>query len=198
MISYLKGILVGKSPTIIVVEVGNTGYEVEIPISTFEKLGAVGEPVKIFTSLHFREDLIQLFGFASLDEKRLFELLKGVSGIGPQLARNILSRIDVEQFVTAVTEKDVNSMITVPGIGEKTAQRILLELSDKIAKAFHGMPALQEGVPGSEIYEEANAALIRLGYSHSEVRRLITEVTRSRKDITSVEELIKEILRRAK
>jgi Holliday junction DNA helicase RuvA len=198
MISYLKGIIIEKNPTRVVVEVGDVAYELEIPLSTYEGIGNPGEEVKIYTRLYFRDDTFQLFGFSHPEERTLFEILTSVSGIGPQLARGILSHVSVESFARAIFNSDVNAIVAIPGIGKKTAQRLLLELHDTIPKIFPEVTQYPEHITQKKMLEEAYSALVQLGYHLPEAKKLVNEVSESLGNISSVEELIRESLKRVK
>ena len=198
MISYLKGVIVEKSPTRIVMEVGNTGYEIEIPLSTYESTPDPGEEAKIYTRLYIRDDAIQIYGFSRPEERLLFGLVTSVSGIGPQSAKAILSNVSVERFVNAVLNGDDKSLVAVPGIGRKSAQRLILELHDTMHKHFPGGIVAAEGAVTGRMMEEAHSALVQLGYSPSEARKLLKEVSEGPEDIASAEELIRASLKRAR
>ena len=133
MIAYLHGILQTKNTEQIIIDVNGIGYQVCVPLSTFYKLPEAGEKVKLLIHTSIREESWQLFGFWSAEEKGLFELLLGVTKIGPKLARNILSHISTEELKSAILSQNVTRMNAIPGIGEKTARRLILELKDKIS-----------------------------------------------------------------
>ncbi len=132
MIAYLRGTLLEKHPNTAVVEVGGVGYEVNIPVSTFSALPDAGQTVELRIHTHVREDALSLFGFHSVDEKILFEKLIGVSGIGPKLAITVLSGLNTADLVAAIRQGQVNHLVRIPGVGKKTAERIVLELRDKL------------------------------------------------------------------
>jgi holliday junction DNA helicase RuvA len=132
MIARLRGALVEKHPNAALVECGGVGYEVTIPVSTFSSLPDVGREVTLRIHTHVREDALQLFGFSSAEEKMLFEKLIGVSGIGPKLAITVLSGLAAPQLVEVIRTGDIARLVKVPGIGKKTAERIVLELRDKL------------------------------------------------------------------
>ncbi len=196
MIAKLSGRLLEKSPTRILVEVSGVGYEIQIPLSTFDKLGAVGENSNVLTYLHVREDALQLFGFATAAEKQLFQHLISVSGIGPKLAQSILSSSPVEMFCRHVTKNEIAALTEIPGIGKKTAERLVLELRDRLAR---WMPeTLQSGTSAapatSAIEEETIAALVSLGYTRSSAQKAVEQVKKEAGELP-VEELIKRALR---
>src|SRR5574342_491050 len=130
MIARISGSLLEKSPTRVLVEVSGIGYEILIPLSTFDKLGALGENASLYTHLHVREDALQLFGFATAAEKQLFQYLLSVTGIGPKVAQSILSGCSVETFCRYIAQNEIAALTSIPGIGKKTAERLVLELRD--------------------------------------------------------------------
>lgn len=196
MIAKLSGRLLEKSPTRILVEVSGVGYEILIPLSTFDKLSGVGESTSVLTYLHVREDALQLFGFASAAEKQLFQHLISVSGIGPKLAQSILSSSPVEMFCQHITRNDIAALTEIPGIGKKTAERLVLELRDRLARWMPEVP--QSGTstaPASAaIEEETITALVSLGYTRSSAQKAVEQVKKEAGELP-VEELIKRALR---
>ena len=134
MYAYIRGKLEYKSNDSVVIEASGVGYAITVPLSTIENIGSVGEEVKVYTSLHVREDVMALYGFGTREELNMFELLKTVSGIGPKVAISVLSSISPSKFALAVITDDIKTLTQVQGIGKKTAQRIILELKDKIKK----------------------------------------------------------------
>jgi len=192
MIAKISGRLLEKFPTRILVEVGGIGYEIQIPLSTFEKLGTLGENISLFTHLHVREDALQLFGFAAEAEKRLFQHLLSVSGVGPKLAQGILSGCSVELFCRYVAQNEIAALQGIPGIGKKTAERLVLELRDRLGRwAPEGAAAIPAA---SAIEEETVSALVSLGYSRSSAQKAIARVRREDGELP-LEELIKRALR---
>jgi Holliday junction DNA helicase RuvA len=194
MIGRLSGTLLSKQPPSLLIDVHGVGYEVEAPMSTIFKLPAVGENVALLTHLVVREDAQLLIGFATAAEKALFRELIKVSGIGPKVALAVLSGISVEDFWSTVSAGETARLVKVPGIGKKTAERIVIELRDKAGGA--GLPAgLSSGisVPASPL-AEARAALESLGYKPAEAQKLAEAV---HKDGMSTDQLIREALRRA-
>jgi len=175
MIGFLKGRLALKQPPSLMVDVNGVGYELEAPMSTFYGLPAAGESVALFTHLVVREDAHVLFGFGTESERRLFRGLLKVSGVGPKIALGILSGASVEDFLRIVEAEDVPLLTRIPGIGRKTAERVIIEMRDSVQKL--AAPALREGsVPGpaaSSPQGEAFAALVALGYKPPEVTRLL-------------------------
>ena len=170
MIGSIRGHILSKSPPQLTVEAGGLGYELEAPMSTFFHLPAVGEEVRLLTHLVVREDAHVLYAFGTEDERRLFRYVIKVSGIGPKIALALLSGISVEAFVACVHHQDVTALTRIPGIGRKTAERLVVEMRDRLA-AQSG--AAQSGTPGGA-ETEAFGALIALGYKPSEASRLLT------------------------
>jgi Holliday junction DNA helicase RuvA len=197
MISSLTGILKSKNPTEILVDVHDIGYTVNIPVSTYEKLGSIGSSVSLFTYFHVREDIMQLFGFFTEEERRLFKLLISVSGIGPKIAQSILSGINVQELKSHIINSNAEALTSIPGIGKKTADRLILELRDKIGKeVMEAEPTLPGDAAGAGMRIEALQALVSLGYNQQMAEKAIRMVLKSAETSTiSVEELIKRALR---
>lgn len=170
MIAQLRGRLVRKAPQEAVVDVGGVGYRVTIPLSTFYRLAEVGSDVSLLTHTHVREDALALFGFLTPAEQALFERLIAVSGVGPKLAVSILSGIEAPDLVAALQTNDVARLTRIPGVGRKTAERLVLELKDKV----QGLQATaQEPSPGPATAgkDDLVSALVHLGYSRPEAQR---------------------------
>lgn len=170
MIGYLRGQLVAKSPPQAIVEVGGVGYEVEAPLSTFASLPAVGSDVRLMTHLVVREDAHTLYGFASEAERRLFRSLLRVSGVGPKVALAVLSGTSVESFALCVQAGDSVALTRIPGVGRKTAERLLVEMRDRVGELAGASAA---GVPRGGPEGEAFSALVALGYTAAEATRLL-------------------------
>ena len=168
MIAHLRGKLISKHPSQAIVEAGGVGYEVNISIPTFSDLPGLGAEVALFVHTHVREDALALFGFLRPEEKQLFEKLISVSGIGPKLAITILSGMQAEAMVAAIKGNNVALLTRIPGIGKKTAERMVLELRDKL-EAF-GVPA---AVAASPVEEDVLSALVNLGYNRSLVEKAL-------------------------
>ena len=167
MISHLKGILQSKRPTEIVIDVNGVGYAVSIPLSTFDKLGETGSAVTLLTHLHVREDMLQLYGFFTEEERELFRMLLSVSGIGPKIAQGILSGSQPKELQLLISQGNVPALTAIPGVGRKTAERLIVELRERIVKI--GSASTRGGIPGdsSSIRSEALLALVSLGYHRS-------------------------------
>jgi len=166
MIAYLRGTLLEKHPNSAIVEVGGVGYEVNIPVSTFSALPEAGGTVELRIHTHVREDTLSLYGFVSADEKTLFEKLIAVSGIGPKLAITVLSGLNAADLVTAIRNGQVNSLVRIPGVGKKTAERIVLELRDKLDGLRGGglqPPAGERAEALTPVEEDVLSALVNLG-----------------------------------
>jgi Holliday junction DNA helicase RuvA len=197
VITFLEGILVERLPSRAVISCGGVGYDVAIPLSTFDRLPAEGETCRILTRLIVREDAHLLFGFASREERALFDLLLLVSRVGPKLALAVLSGLSVSQIRQAIAFQDAAMLSSVSGLGRRTAERIVVELKDKIEKGTvvaEGWPASRVG-RGAGVMEEAMAALVALGYSRPEAQEAIANaVKESGQPPQSTEEAVRAAL----
>jgi holliday junction DNA helicase RuvA len=198
MIGFLRGKLVAKQPPQLVMDVGGVGYELDAPMSTFYSLPSVGSELSLFTHLVVREDAHILFGFSTDRERRMFRELLKVSGVGPKLALGLLSGINIDSFWMCIEAGDADTLVKVPGVGRKTAERLIVEMRDR-AKAFGELsfaPAV--GAPSAQVsggaQAEAFAALVALGYKPVEVTRLLKSADAS---ATTTEELIRHALKAA-
>jgi Holliday junction DNA helicase RuvA len=189
MIHYLKGKLVARSPTFVVVEVGGLGYRVNFPLSTYQALPPEGSTVSLYTHLYLKDDGISLYGFLKEEERDFFLLLTSLSKIGPKSALRMLSSLSIPEFKKAVKGGDLTTLIRVPGIGRKTAQRIVLELSDKIEAEE------PEGFTEDTPAKDAIAALVSLGYTRKEAEVAVRTATSSLKEEVDLPELVKKALR---
>jgi len=196
MIAQLSGRLTSKSPERAVVDVNGVGYSCTIPITTYYSLPAEGEPVTLLVHTHVREDTIALYGFGSLEERGLFELLIGVSRIGPRLARNILSGLPAEELRSALAAGDVDRLARIPGLGVKTAERMLVELKDKVALAESAAPSgdgqLRQDDP---VAADCLSALVNLGYRRGEASRAVEAARGAAGPEAPFEALLKKALR---
>ncbi|MEW6508430.1 MAG: Holliday junction branch migration protein RuvA [Bacteroidota bacterium] len=190
MIGYLSGKIVSKKPTKIIIDVGGVGYLVNISISTFEKITEQQE-VSLYTYLSVKEDALDLYGFYSIAEKEMFELLISVSGIGPKTAQSILSGIKIEDLKEALKTGNISRIISVPGIGRKTAERMMVELRDKVESIAESADRVSSGT--SNIRNDAVAALVNLGYNQKIADRAVRAVT-EKIPVISIEDLVKEAL----
>ena len=194
MIGHLRGRLVRKAPPALILDVGGVGYELEAPMSTFYRLPEVGGEVELHTHLVVRDDAHLLYGFATEDERRLFRDLLRVTGIGPKIGLALLSGIDVATFMRCVEAEDTQALTRIPGIGRKTAERLLIEMRDRI-RALGQLPATGSAAASAAgARSEAYAALVALGYRPVEVNRLLQGVE---EDGVGTEELIRRALQAA-
>jgi Holliday junction DNA helicase RuvA len=193
MIAELQGTLVRRSPAGVVVSVGGVGFSLLVPLSTYRELGCAGSDVHLFTHLHVKEDALELFGFATESELAMFRALVSVSGIGPKLGLAVLSGLSPDVFQRAVVEEDLGLLTSVSGIGRKTAQRMIVELKEKLS----GLEVASVG--GAEAGEEtgdAVLALMSLGVKREKAREAVLAVQRECGHELEVEEIIKLALRR--
>jgi len=172
MIAQLSGLLALKSPEQLIIDVGGVGYHVLVSLHSFYKLPDAGAPVRLLIHTHVREDALQLFGFLEREEKELFLLLTGVSGIGPRLAMNILSGRPTQELLEALDAGDLGRLVAIPGIGKKTAERLVLELRDKI-KNLRMQPEFTAGTVATGVDAEAISALVNLGYKRADAERAV-------------------------
>jgi Holliday junction DNA helicase RuvA len=169
VIAQLRGRILRKDAQAVVVDVGGVGYDVTIPVSTFYRLGEPGAEVTLLTYTHVREDALALFGFLTATEQTLFERLIAVAGVGPRLAISILSGIETPDLVGALRAGDVARLTRIPGVGKKTAERLVVELKDKMAGLGGDEQAPDEVAPGPQ--EDLVSALVHLGYARTEAER---------------------------
>jgi Holliday junction DNA helicase RuvA len=198
VIAQLRGRLVSKEPGQIVVDVNGVGYQVFVPLSTYYQLPPVQQEVFLRVYTHVREDAIHLYGFHTPEERATFELLTGVSGIGPRLASNILSGISVEEFVPAILEGDLARLKAIPGVGRKTAERVILELKDKILEVPRARPVVAGRQPRSErdqTVEDVVSALLNLGCSRKEATRAAEAARQDLETEADFERLVKQALK---
>ena len=194
MFAYIKGTLEIKGNDYVVIDVNGVGYKIFAPLTTIERLGELGSVVKVHTHYHVREDNISLYGFYSLEELRMFELLIGVSGVGAKSANTILANVSPSKFALAVITNDVKELTKLPGIGAKSAQRIILELKDKL-KSEEAIAEtdfeIKIATSKDSNWSEAIAALQVLGYPIKEATKAVSSI-----DTTglSVEDIIKKAL----
>ncbi len=190
MIARLTGALEEKTPDQLIVNVNGVGYQVFVSLQTFYRLPALHESVSLQIHTHLREDALLLYGFLEEKEKASFLLLKGVTGIGPRLALNILSGIPVDELESALRTSDVTRLVAVPGVGKKTAERLVVELREKVGAFDNG-----QGVSGGQVpvSAEATSALVNLGYRHAEAEKAVRAALQ--RGATSIADLIRESLR---
>ncbi len=198
MIASLRGTLIGKEGGLCVVEAGGVGYLIQVSTQTAAVLPGCDEPVFLHTHQVVREDALMLFGFAQLEERRFFELLITVSGIGPKVALAVLSGLAPPALARAIREENLAGLVAIPGVGRKTAERMVVELRDKIdvLSAAAGPPPAAAGVlPRAERFEDAIAALVRLGYSGSQAQEAVRKVAEGGETL-SLEDLVRRALAR--
>jgi len=197
MIARISGILIQKSVTHCVVDVHGTGYRILVPLSTFYELPKEDQPVVLHVHTHVREDAISLYGFHTREEREVFQMMISVSGIGPKLAVNILSGIAAGELVRAVTEEDLKRLTGIPGVGKKTAERMILELKDKAAKLVRDdVTVCTVAVKtGDQVKEDALSALVNLGYKGSTVKDVVDRIMRKAPETPSLDQLLKQALR---
>jgi len=190
MIARLRGKILFKKPTSIVLDVNGVGYHVNIPINTFEKLPDENSEASVFTYLHVKEDALDLYGFITEAEKELFLLLIGVNGIGPKSALSVLSGIQAPELIDAIGNANLGRITAIPGIGKKTAERLIIELRDKVSK-------IKLSGESSGIYHpvsgDAIAALVSLGYNQKVAEKAVRHIITEFPDIT-IEELLRKTL----
>lgn len=198
MIAQIRGIILEKQPPQLLVDVHGMGYEIDAPMSTFYHLPDVGHEVTLFTHFVVREDAHHLYGFFSRDERSLFRTLLKVNGVGPRLALTILSSTTPEEFVRCVLNNDTGSLVRLPGIGKKTAERLVIEMRDKLSDWCQALPhegatlASKESNGRHQALQDAISALITLGYKQQEANRMITKIDDG---TAGSEELIRKALR---
>jgi Holliday junction DNA helicase RuvA len=196
MITFVEGILEEKTPTRIVLNVHGVGYEVLIPLCSYDRLPTQGETCRILTHDYIREDTHTLFGFTSAEEREFFLRMVGISGIGPKLALSALSGLSVREFKMAVVQSDVKRISSISGIGKKTAERIIVELKDKISEA----DALDAGSSAPDVRtlesRDALLALVSLGYKKDDAAKMVLAAEKKAGDGAGVEELVRSALAR--
>ena len=196
MITHLRGTLVAKAPTQAVLDLGGVGYGLAISLITYDRLPPLDEEVHLFTHLHVREDRMDLFGFADAEEREVFELLIGVSGIGPNSALTVLSGMTLRDLQEAILQERVTELTAIKGIGHKTAERLVLDLRDKVRISAS---ATDESATGAEVdagpSEEAALALMTLGYAAPAARQAVRKAIDKYGADLSVQQLIKQALK---
>lgn len=201
MIGRIRGILAVKHPPDILIDVGGVGYELQVPMTTLFQLPELGAEVTLLTHFVVREDAQLLYGFAADEDRRLFRELIKVSGVGPKLAITILSGMDAREFARCLQRDDVASLVALPGVGKKTAERLLVEMRDKAGKWLEELsPAVTGGMPKPAVVQtdyraEAEQALVSLGYKLAEAAKLVSSVDDG--DADSSETLIRKALQAA-
>ena len=176
MYAYIDGVVAWKNTDSIVIEAGGIGYQIMVSGATLSAAPAAGQRMKVYTLLNVREDAMELFGFYSLEEKRMYERLRGVSGIGPRTALQILSAMSIRDLSIALVAGDAAAITKVPGIGKKTAQRLVLELKDKLDEGDLAGESISPKIANQGPEAEAIAALISLGYASAEAAKAVAAV----------------------
>lgn len=203
MIAHLSGTLLSKQATSVIVDVGGVGYDVAIPLSTFYDLGEIGEPVQLRVYTHVREDALQLYGFKTARERELFLQLISVNGVGPALAIKLLSGMNADEMIASIRTNNLVRLVAIPGVGRKTAERLVVDLRDKIAAL--SSPALEEefaakaaveGAPTTTeaMRNDAMSALANLGYQRSAVEKAVKNAVDEGGEL-SVEVILRRSLR---
>lgn len=198
MIGQIRGIILEKQAPLLLIDVQGIGYEIDAPMSTFYHLPDLGHEVTLFTHFVVREDAHHLYGFFSRDERLLFRALLKVNGVGPRLALTILSSTTPDEFVHCVLNKDTGSLVRLPGIGKKTAERLVIEMRDKLSDWCQAVPAegatliRKENNGRHQALQDAISALITLGYKQQEASRMVTKIDDG---AATSEELIRKALR---
>ncbi|MEW5975111.1 MAG: Holliday junction branch migration protein RuvA [Acidobacteriota bacterium] len=195
MIARLSGTLFSKQPNHLVVDVNGVGYELVVPLSTYYEVGEPGTAVQLLVYTHVREDILALFGFKTAKEKEVFEHLTSVSGIGPKLGVTILSGMSVEELVPAICQGNLSRLTSIPGVGKKTAERLVVELRDKLSKltlSSEDRTALEPSLPQQQ--EDVLSALVNLGYAKPQAERAVQKVLSSSDPHLSFEIILKKTL----
>ena len=197
MIGYIEGKLSVKTPALIVIDVGGVGYEMHVSLTTYNQIGKTGEKLKILTYLYVKEDKLDLYGFAAEDEKGFFKTLISISGIGPSVAIKILSAIKVDRFKAAIMDENIGILTTIPGIGKKTAQRIIVELKDKIGILTDKEKSylIDKDPEEHAVINDSISALVSLGYSRAIAQRAVDRVLSETKEEIKIEALIRKSLK---
>lgn len=193
MIGHITGKVISKKPTQIIVDVNGVGYLINISLNTFDRLSNIGEVISLHTYLNVKEDALNLFGFFTVAEKEMFELLISISGVGPKLAQGILSGIQIDELKEALRTGNLSRIVAIPGVGRKTGERLIIELREKVDKISEDQDS--SGIPAGKftIKDDAVAALTGLGYNQKAADRIIRNILESNPDL-SIEDLIKEAL----
>ena len=200
MIALLRGRVLDKQPNRLIVDVQGVGYEVHVPLSTFYETGDPGADITLRVHTHVREDALQLYGFLTVLEQQVFERLIGISGIGPKLAIAVLSGIDPRELVGAVRRGDVVRLTAIPGIGKKTAERIVLELRDRLKQLDPGpaVDAAAAAAPADRLREDLVSALVNLGYHRPQAEKSVESALNSNADLAfdqALRRVLKDLMR---
>ena len=194
MIAHLTGKLTHKSPVAIIIDVNGVGYQVFIPLSTFYALPELESKISLGIHTHMREEALKLFGFYTIDEKRIFEKLITINKVGPKLALTILSGMPPADILSTIDSNDIVKLSTIPGIGRKTAERLILEMRDKLDGLSLDFVAKKGPGPEKGLFDDALSALVNLGYKKSQAEQTLKKVYAEKVGDTSIESLIKDCL----
>ena len=194
MIAHLKGKLTNKSPIEIAIDVNGVGYQVFVPLSTFYVLPELGNEVFLNIHTHMREESLKLFGFYTTDEKRIFEKLIAINKVGPKLALTILSGMSPTELFNTIDSNDIGKLNTIPGIGRKTAERLILEMRDKMSGLSFEFTSTKDSIPQNGLFDDALSALVNLGYKKSQAEQTLKKVWEDGEIERSIEDLIKKSL----
>jgi len=194
VISYLKGNVLGIDEDRLLLEVQGVGYEIAVPTSLLQKLSGAGQEIELFTHLHVREDLMQLYGFSSLQDRTMFRALLKARGIGPKVALTIVDTFRGKDLAAILERGEVEPLLQVPGVGKKTAQRLILELKGKLPHPLSPIEESEKGC-GDPVFDEVAQALLSLGYSRQEVGGVLQKMRPKTPDDASVGEVLRLSLR---
>ena len=194
MIAHLKGKLTYKSPVTIIIDVNGIGYQVFVSLSTFYALPELNSEVFLDIHTHVREESLKLFGFYTIDEKKIFEKLISINKVGPKLALTILSGMSPVELFTTIDSNDVEKLSTIPGIGSKTAARLILEMRDKMGHLTLDSEIINDSISQNGLFDDALSALVNLGYKKSQAEQALKKVCPEGEPEDSIEDLIKKSL----
>jgi Holliday junction DNA helicase RuvA len=198
MIAIINGLLIHKATSSVIVDANGVGYRIFVPLTTFYTLPDTNQPVTLHVHTHVRPDAISLFGFGSGSEKEVFELMLSVSGIGPRLAINILSGISAEELIRAISDENLNRLVSIPGVGKKTAERMILELKDKMLKLIASDIVYKDNgdiVIFDSTKDDALSALINLGYKSHRAREVVDKIVSESPQPLTLDVLLKKALK---
>jgi len=195
VIAHLTGTLIQKHVQRLIVDVAGVGYDVQVPLSTFYAVGDTGARVALHIHTHVREDALQLFGFVTPAELTLFERLIGISGIGPKVALAVLSGIEPGDLVRAIRQSDVARLTKIPGVGKKTAERVIVELKDRLPK-LAGDDAVEPPVEGDDVRADVLSALANLGYQRAAAEKAVDRVLQGSAGPHDFEPLLRDVLKK--
>jgi len=193
MIGSLKGKILIKQVPQVLVETYGIGYEIEVPLNTFIEMPGIGEEIFLYTHLQVREDAHTLFGFSSLNDRHLFRMLLKISGVGAKLALAILSAMSVSDFERCVRTEDSNSLVKIPGVGKKTAERLVIEMRDRLTDIIDNSSLSHQEIGANNAREEAFDALLALGYKASEIKKLMASI---QNDDSTASDIIRRALKK--